>query len=72
MRIIGVKRCLAVCLVCVLTVIAVGCNNNPNYSRISGIAYENGYVRENSSKTDTLQSFPPNKGALLPWGSDNF
>ena len=45
---------------------------NPNYSRISGIAYENGYVRENSSKTDTLQSFPPNKGALLPWGSDNF
>ena len=44
----------------------------PNYSRISGIAYENGYVRENSSKTDTLQSFPPNKGALLPWGSDNF
>ena len=26
MRIIGVKRCLAVCLVCVLTVIAVGCN----------------------------------------------
>ena len=47
-------------------------NLNPNYSRISGIAYENGYVRENSSKTDTLQSFPPNKGALLPWGSDNF
>ena len=45
---------------------------NPNYSRISGIAYENGYVRENSSKTDTLQSFPPKKGALLPWGSDNF
>ena len=45
---------------------------SPNYSRISGIAYENGYVRENSSKTDTLQSFPPNKGALLPWGSDNF
>ena len=44
----------------------------PNYSRISGIAYENGYVRENSSKTDTLQSFPPKKGALLPWGSDNF
>ena len=29
MRIIGVKRCLAVCLVCVLTVIAVGCNNKP-------------------------------------------
>ena len=45
---------------------------SPNYSRISGIAYENGYVRENSSKTDTLQSFPPKKGALLPWGSDNF
>ena len=46
--------------------------DNPNYSRISGIAYENGYVRENSSKTDTLQSFPPKIGALLPWGSDNF
>ena len=30
MRIIGVKRCLAVCLVCVLTVIAVGCNNKTN------------------------------------------
>ena len=46
--------------------------SSPNYSRISGIAYENGYVKENSSKTDTLQSFPPKKGALLPWGSDNF
>ena len=43
-----------------------------NYSRISGIAYENGYVRENSSKTDTLQRKKKKKGALLPWGSDNF
>lgn len=30
MRITGVKQCLAVCLVCVLTVIAVGCNNKTN------------------------------------------
>ena len=57
-----VKKIAAVVLSACLTLLI------PNYSRISGIAYENGYVRENSSKTDTLQSFPPKKRRTTPLG----
>ena len=45
---------------------------NLNYSCTSETASANGCALSDINITDTLQSFPPKKGALLPWGSDNF
>ena len=43
-----------------------------NYSCTSETASANGCALSDINITDILQSFPPKKGALLPWGSDNF
>ena len=38
-----------------------------NYSCTSGTASANGCALSDINITDTLQRFPPKKGALLPW-----
>ena len=40
---------------------------NLNYSCTSGTASANGCALSDINITDTLQRFPPKKGALLPW-----
>ena len=53
-------------------VIKPGDNFILNYSCTSETASANGCALSDINITDILQSFPPKKGALLPWGSDNF